>query len=120
MDETKVIMQELIAYAKTKTRANVYYREDWECEYFAVMNKCFGRMDQTYITLKGDPLDNGAMREIYEDIIPGYYANKIHWNSIKLNTKELSIEDIKRMIDTSYDLVVKKLTKKEKMLLENK
>ena len=36
-----------------------------------------------YITLKLDPLEGDYFRKEYEDIIPGYYMNKTHWNSIK-------------------------------------
>lgn len=36
-----------------------------------------------YITLKLDPAEGEFLRRQYEDIIPGYYMNKVHWNSIK-------------------------------------
>lgn len=114
MVDIKERMQELIEHGKSKLGADVYFREAWECEYFSLNGKCFGMMGDTLITLKGDPYDNGTLREEYEDIIPGYYANKVHWNSIYLKTEELTTENIKKMIDLSYYLVFKKLTKKEK------
>ena len=36
-----------------------------------------------YITLKLEPLESEFFRKQYEEIIPGYYMNKVHWNSIK-------------------------------------
>lgn len=36
-----------------------------------------------YITLKLEAMDGDFLRQQYEDIIPGYYMNKVHWNSIK-------------------------------------
>lgn len=64
-----------------------------------------------YITLKLDPLEGDMLRQEYEDIIPGYYMNKSHWNSVKANG---SIKDelLKELLDKSYNLVFEKLTKK--------
>lgn len=65
------------------------------------------------LNLKCDPNDAIGYREIYECVIPGYHMNKKHWNTIILNgTMEDDI--LKEMIDDSYNLVVSKLTKKEK------
>ena len=64
-----------------------------------------------FITLKLDPLECDMLRQEYEDIIPGYYMNKSHWNSVKANG---SIKDelLKELLDKSYNLVLGKLTKK--------
>ena len=44
---------------------------------------CLGENDEPYyITLKLEPAEGDFWRQQYEDIIPGYYMNKIHWNSI--------------------------------------
>ncbi|MGX7023336.1 MmcQ/YjbR family DNA-binding protein [Vagococcus hydrophili] len=95
----------------------VYYREDWDCIYFDLLGKQFGMMsknadEDSLITLKGEPEVNEVLRETYEDVVPGYYANKKHWNSIYLKSTEISDEEIKRMIQTSYELVWKKLPAK--------
>ena len=52
------------------------------------------------------------LREQYEAIVPGYYMNKLHWNSIDLLANQVPDETMKMMIKTSYDLVLKGLTKK--------
>ncbi|MDT2743779.1 MmcQ/YjbR family DNA-binding protein [Enterococcus asini] len=108
------------AFGETFKGAKVYFRDDWEVFYFDLQGKMFGMMsDQTgedaIITLKNLPEKNEELREVYKDIvIPGYYANKTHWNSIKLASPEVSDEEIKQMITISYQLVYQKLTKKQK------
>ncbi|GAU78519.1 hypothetical protein F3D3_3153 [Fusibacter sp. 3D3] len=63
------------------------------------------------ITLKGNPMENLALRETYPDIIPGYYMNKAHWNSVYL---EGSVPDelLKKLIDESHQLILLSLSKK--------
>lgn len=64
------------------------------------------------ITLKLEPSDGDFLRNQYEDIIPGHYMNKVHWNSIYLDGK-VPIDIIKESIDKSYHLVLAGLTKKK-------
>lgn len=97
--------------------AKVYYREDWDVIYFDLQGKQFGLMskensEQAVITLKGEPEMNEILRETYQEIVPGIYANKKHWNSIYLKTEELSDEEIEKMIIKSYELVWQNLPAK--------
>ena len=84
---------------------------------FKVKNKVFSLISledsPLRMNLKCDPFDAIAYREIYESVIPGYHMNKKHWNTIILDG---SIRDdiIIDMINDSYNLVVSKLTKKQK------
>lgn len=110
--------KEFIDYGKSRRGADVYYRDSWECDYFSLLGKCFGMMGMEFITLKGIPEENAKLREKYKDVIPGYYANKEHWISVYLKTDELTEEEIKQLIDTSYQLVYQKLTKKEKLIID--
>lgn len=64
-----------------------------------------------YITLKLMPAEGEFMREQYEDIIPGYYCNKQHWNSVKADGN-VPDELLKKMLDKSYTLVVEGFSKK--------
>ena len=68
------------------------------------------------INLKCHPDDAVGYRDIYDCVIPGYHMNKKHWNTIILNG-EMKDEILSDMINESYDLVVSKLTKKDKILL---
>ncbi len=68
------------------------------------------------VNLKCDPEEAVLLRESYPAIQPGYHMNKKHWNTVDMDG---SLDDkfIRGLIDTSYDLVVKGLTKTQKELL---
>lgn len=88
---------------------------------FKVMNKMFALIpldDKALkVNLKCDPQDALAYRDIYDCVEAGYHMNKKHWNTITLDgTMKDGI--LKEMINDSYNLVVNKLTKKEKAQLE--
>ncbi|PWA11278.1 MmcQ/YjbR family DNA-binding protein [Flavobacterium laiguense] len=63
------------------------------------------------VNLKCDPDRAQELRAQYGDIKPGYHMSKIHWNTIGVN-KDASDSLIKELIDHSYELVFKSLTKK--------
>ncbi len=65
-----------------------------------------------YITLKSEPEEGIFLREQYEDIIPGYYMNKTHWNSVK---PDGNVPDslLKDLLDKSYELVLSGFSKKQ-------
>lgn len=75
---------------------------------------CLGMEDNKpyYITLKLEPQEGALLRSQYEDILPGYYMNKEHWNSIK---PEGNVPDelLKDLLDKSYDLVLGGFGKKK-------
>ena len=65
-----------------------------------------------YITLKLDPAEGEFLRQQYADIIPGYYMNKTHWNSVKA---EGAVPDdlLREMLEKSYQLVLGGFSKKK-------
>ena len=65
------------------------------------------------ISLKCDPEDAIIQRGLYPVIQPGYHLNKEHWNTVTLD-KSIPDEVVYQLIDESYTLVSKKLTKKTK------
>ena len=69
------------------------------------------------ITLKVNPSDGEVLVSQYDSVTPGYYMNKKHWITISLNG-ELPFDMIQELSKKSYDLVVSKLTKKDKERLE--
>lgn len=90
---------------------------------FKVMGKMFGLLPlermPAQINLKCDPERSEELRAEYPmGIKPGFHMNKKHWNTLIL---EEEIEDrlIAELIDHSYELVVAKLRKKDKEVLEN-
>lgn len=74
---------------------------------------CLGENDKPYyITLKLEPGDGDFLRSQYEDIIPGYYMNKQHWNSVKADG-QVPDELLKEMLDKAYSLVLGGFSKKK-------
>ncbi|MBL1229430.1 MmcQ/YjbR family DNA-binding protein [Enterococcus sp. BWB1-3] len=97
--------------------ASVYYRESWGCDYFDIAGKFFALMgtnkegDEIF-TFKGLPEENELLREQYTFVVPGYYANKTHWNSIILKDSTFSEKEYLGLMKKSYELTAAKLPKK--------
>lgn len=64
------------------------------------------------INVKNDPEWSLELREQYPQITGAFHMNKTHWNSVSLDGLRRDL--ILKMIDQSYDLVFKSLTKKAK------
>ncbi|MBX9852979.1 MAG: MmcQ/YjbR family DNA-binding protein [Cytophagaceae bacterium] len=87
---------------------------------FKVMGKMFALTDVDEfdgVNLKCDPEEAVQLREKYDAVQPGYHMSKKHWNTIIMDGS-VSDKLIYEWVDKSYDLVVSKLTKKEKALLD--
>jgi predicted DNA-binding protein (MmcQ/YjbR family) len=86
---------------------------------FKVMDKIFllTSLDQSdRFNVKCDPEMAVSLREQYEEVQPGYHMNKTHWNTVFMNGN-LNDKQLMAMIDNSYDLVVKSLSKSKKVLI---
>lgn len=73
---------------------------------------CLDKEDKPYyITLKLEPDEGEFLRGQFEDIVPGFYCNKLHWNSIR---PDGAVPDdlMRSLLDESYRLVLKGMTKK--------
>lgn len=77
---------------------------------FAIVSDKSGK---TYISLKCDPFVAQNLRQQYSSITPGYHLNKEHWNTVALDGSVPDAE-IRWMIDHSYEMVVKGLSKEAK------
>jgi predicted DNA-binding protein (MmcQ/YjbR family) len=60
--------------------------------------------------LKCDPDLALELRDRYEQIRPGYHMNKKHWNTVEIDSG-IPDGELRKMIDHSFELVVKKLPK---------
>src|SRR6202163_1804511 len=60
--------------------------------------------------LKCDPDLALELRDRYEQVRPGYHMNKKHWNTVEIEGG-IPAAELRRMIDHSYELVVKSLPK---------
>jgi predicted DNA-binding protein (MmcQ/YjbR family) len=86
---------------------------------FKVMGKMFAltNIDKyESVNLKCDPERAVELRETYSGIIPGWHMNKTHWNTVLVDG---SVDDslLVELVQHSYDLVVSKLTKKDRVVL---
>ncbi len=94
------------------------FKEEWQWTRFQVGGKLFAAIckgedgEDSLLTLKLEPAEGRFLREQYEDIIPGYYMNKEHWNSVKLGG---AVPEglLREMMEKSYRLVLGGLSKKK-------
>ncbi len=87
---------------------------------FKVMDKIFALTNVEEfdsINLKCDPVKAAMLRDLYEEVQPGYHMNKRHWNTVDPNG-QLDEELIKEWIKDSYNLVVEGLPRKKQKKLE--
>lgn len=109
-------IEEFRAYCMAKKGTTESFPFDEHTLVFKVMNKMFAITGLEHhparANLKCDPEWSERLREQYDGLIrPGWHMNKHHWNTVEL---ELNIprELLHQLIDHSYDLIVKSLTKK--------
>lgn len=80
--------------ANKKSFAFIYAREGHHCA-----------------NLKCDPMRAAMLRDLHDDIKPGYHMNKEHWNTVILDG-ELEEEDIFDLVRHSFELTRPKISKK--------
>jgi len=99
------------------------FKQEWQATRYLVGGKMFALQgdDNTgrpIITLKLNPNNGDFLRQQFKDVIPGYYMNKIHWNSVYLNG--VVPDDVLRsMISESYTIIFESLTKKTRNEITN-
>ena len=118
-----MLKEEIEKYLSALTGSEGSYPFGPEAIVFKVMGKMFALVSQkeeiARVTLKAVPHYGEALIEQHASVVPGYYMNKKHWITISLDG-ELSIEKIKELSENSYDLVIDKLSKKDKDNLKAK
>ena len=78
---------------------------------FALSSLSQWEKGQPSVNLKCDPERAEELRAEYDAIQPGFHMSKTHWNTIAIN-ESVSDALVKELINHSYDLVFKSLTKK--------
>ena len=66
--------------------------------------------------LKCDPDLALELRDRYEQVRPGHHMNKKHWNTVEIEGG-IPAAELRKMIDHSYELVVKSLPRKSRAIL---
>lgn len=105
-------------YLMSKPSVTKDLKAEWNWIRYMIGGKMFaavllnGKNEPYYINLKLIPEEGAFLRKQYSDIIPGYYASKLHWNSIKPDG-DVPDELMKVMLDKSYALVLHSLSRKK-------
>ena len=112
-------IEQLRDYCLSKKKVTEEFPFDEQTLVFKVLGKMFviapldkWEKGEASITLKCDPDYTIELREQYESIYAGPYVSNKHWNSIAIYKGELQPKFILELIDHSYDMVVKGMTKK--------
>jgi len=112
-------IDQLRNYCLSKKGATEDFPFDQDTLVFKVLGKMFAlaplkkwEQDEASINLKANPEYSQELRANYNSIRPGFHMNKKHWNTIYLYEGELQPKLLKELIDHSYDMVVKSMTKK--------
>lgn len=109
-------------YLLSKKGVTKDYKAEWEAERFLLHGKMLAmkggdKHAKPIITLKCPPELGKTLRAQYEHIVPGYYMNKEHWNSVYMEG-DVPDDVVRRMCDFSYDLIRNSLPKKIQAELE--
>lgn len=113
-------VEEILEYCQKKKAVTEHFPFGPEALVLKVGGKMFLLIplahQPTSFACKGDPEKNLDLREKHHQITGAYHMNKTHWNGVVCDglKKELVFE----MIDDSYDLVLKSLTKKLQKQIE--
>ena len=108
-------IEEFRAYCLSKKYVTECFPFDNVTLVFKVANKMFAlsglELQPTTVNLKCDPERAIELREEFNGIIAGFHMSKKHWNTITIEGN-IPNRFIKELIDHSYNLVVKGMTKK--------
>lgn len=97
--------------------------EDFPFDETTIVFKVGGKMftlagtDFERTNIKCHPDKAAVLREKYPSVIPGYHMNKKHWNTVIMDG---SLDDklIYRWLDDAYNLIVAKLTRKQRQRID--
>lgn len=119
-------IEQLRTYCISKKASTESFPFDADTLVFKVLGKMFvlaplknWEKGEAMVNLKCNPERTLELREAYESIYSGAYVSNNHWNTITLHSGEISDDFLKELIDHSYDMVVKNMTKKMQEELKN-
>ena len=107
-------------YILSKEGATFDYPFDEKTRVYRVGEKMFALTSEESpirVNLKCDPVYALELRSLYEGIISGYHMSKKHWNTVTVEDADVDDETVRELIDHSYELVFRSLTKKQKALI---
>jgi predicted DNA-binding protein (MmcQ/YjbR family) len=111
-------IEQLYEYCLSKKGVTEHFPFDSDTLVFKVGGKMFvltslkdWENGNPSLNLKCNPELAEELRVEFEGIKPGYHMSKIHWNTVSYN-KDVSNKMMLELINDSYDLVFKSLSKK--------
>ena len=111
-------IQQLYEFCLSKKAVTEHFPFDEDTLVFKVGGKMFcltslkeWEKGTPSLNLKGEPENNAEFSAQFEAINPGYHMSKIHWITVDFNS-DVSDKMMCELINHSYDLVYKSLTKK--------
>ena len=113
IDSVSMNIEELREYCISKKGVSEGFPFGEDTLVFKVGGKMFALTNldgEPSINLKCDPERAIELREQYPSIVPGYHMNKVHWNTVYIDSS-LPENLLKELIDLSYDLVLLSLSK---------
>lgn len=111
-------IQQLYEFCLAKKGVTEHFPFDEDTLVFKVGGKMFcltslkeWEKDTPSLNLKCDPEWGEELRAEYDAINPGYHMSKVHWNTVDF-LSDVSDKMMCELINHSYELVFKSLTKK--------
>jgi predicted DNA-binding protein (MmcQ/YjbR family) len=119
--ESSMTFNDVKNYCLSKKGAHEDFPFDAVTLVFKTGSKMFGLINTTglpiSVNLKCDPVLAQDYRINYKSVEPGYHMNKKHWNTVIIDG-DVPDDELKKMIDDSYELVVKSMSRKERESIE--
>ncbi|HHO65112.1 MAG TPA: MmcQ/YjbR family DNA-binding protein [Epsilonproteobacteria bacterium] len=112
--------EQLNTYILSRKYATFDYPFDETTRVYRIGEKMFALSSEKSpisVNLKCDPLYALELRSLYDGITSGYHMNKKHWNTVVVENSDVDEETVRELIDHSYELVYKSLTKKQREAL---
>ena len=112
------------AYCLDKKGVEKVWQAEWKAMKYLLHGKMFAYMGEhktgdPIVTMKLPPEEGLTLRAAYPGtVIPGYYMNKVHWNSLYLESR-VPEETVREMADKAYEAGLCALSKKKRSEIEN-
>ena len=111
-------IQQYFEFCLSKNGVTEHFPFDQDILVFKVGGKMFAlsslkqwEMGEPSVNLKCEPERAEELRAQFDAIQPGYHMSKVHWNTVNLN-RDVPDTLVKELIDYSYTLIFKSLSKK--------
>jgi len=106
----------LDSYLLEKPGAEKDYKLEWNAYRYMIRGKMFvmfggDKHGKPIYTFKLEPDFGQFLRQQHKEIVPGYYMNKDHWNSLYIDG-DVPDKVVKEMADRAYNVLLSSLPRK--------